>query len=935
VILNTLKKQILNNVEKPGQYLGLEWGSYKKDWQKAKSRMAIVYPDLYELGMSNFGIKILYNIVNQHPDFLCDRAYSVMPDMEAQMQKHNLPLWGWESYQPLSCFDFLGFSLAYELCYTNVLTVLDLSKIQFQAQNRTHKDALVFAGGPAVFNPEPMANYFDFFIIGDGEELIVEVQEKLIAVKNDFLEANPNIKQEIIALGTTAELAYRELKNFPLDLAESKKLREKYLLALSELQGIYVPSLYEPDPQENFLAKPKFENLQFPVTKRITQFLEDFNQPVSGPVPLIKTVQDKQVLEIRRGCDRGCRFCQVGYTYLPVRERSPEDLYRRAADSIEQSGYEDLTLLSLSASDYTCLTEVAKAINNEHAQDGISLNMPSQRADRFNVDLADEISQARKSGMTFAPEAGSEKMRKIINKGLSQEEIYKAIKGTYAKGWNHIKLYFMVGLPFEDDTDLDAILDILSWSINMAKELKKENPAKFRKELQVTCTISTFVPKTFTAFQWFSQTSRDEFARKHKYLNDALVTRKLQRNVKLNCTEPELALIEAVLSRADRRWGDVIESVWRAGSRMDSWSEFFNLARWQDAAKLHGFDLDDEATRHREPGSKQAWDVLSIGFTEKFLLHEWQQAVNVAETIPCTENKCHACGVCFNLDVKNIVAENLSKNNPFVTEIDKAKRKQSCANFDELYSTDIKQKDLIAGKSFEVTEQKERKSFEPIIVVRHTQAQQKLRLKVSKLNNLKYIGHLDFQKVFERALRRTALPVVHTTGFNQRIKITWGLALPLFFESEAEYLEIELAEKFNLQELKETINQHLLADVQILEIVDITNEKPPAINNLLKADYQIDLDQEISQAMIDDFLSQEKIEIEKLGKVKGKRKQLKVVDLKPRIIEIKLLSNTQVAMTLEKSQRPDEILKSLLSKSSDFSARIKRTKQVFEKAILV
>ncbi len=913
-----------------------------------KSRMSIIYPDLYELGMSNFGIKILYNIINNHPDFMCDRAYGVMPDMEEQMRKHNIKLWGWESYRELSEFDFLGFSLAYELCYTNVLTILDLCKIPFQAKVRSHQDPLIFGGGPAVFNPEPMANYFDFFIIGDGEELVTEVQDVLIEVKNKFLDENPDVKNSMLEMGIDEKLAFRELKNFPLEATRSQALRKEYLLALSKLQGVYVPQFYEPDAQENYLPKPIFEGLQYPVNKRITKTLDDFNQPIAGPVPTIKTVQDKQVLEIRRGCDRGCRFCQVGYTYLPVRERSPEDLYRRATESIEQSGYEDLTLLSLSASDYTCLTEAARAINNEHAASGISVNMPSQRADRFNVQLADEVSQTRKSGMTFAPEAGTEKMRKIINKGLSQEEIYRAIKGTYEKGWDHIKLYFMVGLPFEEDSDLDGILDILSWAINMSKQLKRENPKSFNKSLKLTCTISTFVPKTFTAFQWFSQCTREEFKRKHRYLKDGLYKRGIHRDIKLNCTEPELALIEAVLSRADRRWGQVIESVWQEGSRMDSWSEFFNLERWQAAASKFAYDLDEEATRARAAGSKQPWDAISIGFTDKFLLHEWNQALKELETLPCTENKCHACGVCFNLNVKNIVAVNLSDANPFVTEIDKEKRKASCANFEDLYQapegfrtqkeiiigSDPKSlnQDNLAGDSLTQIESSSRYK-QPLVIVKHTEAKQILQIKISKLGDLKYIGHLDFQKLFERAIRRTKLPVVHSVGFNQHMKISWGAALPLFFESEGEFLEIELAERFeDLSELKNLINKQLPAEAQVKNIKEVLSKKDQLINNPLQAKYLVKLktSEILNQKLVDDLLSRETIEITKLGKVRGQRGRKKLVDIKPKILELKLIGENSLELVLDKTQRPDEVVNQLLP---DQIWDFKRISQVFAELV--
>jgi radical SAM family uncharacterized protein/radical SAM-linked protein len=892
MIVDFLRDNVLDKVQKPGQYLGLEWGAYAKDWDSAKVRMALIYPDLYELGMSNFGLKILYNIVNSHPEFLCDRSYAPMPDMEEQMRKHNLPLWGWESYKPLGDFDLIGISLAYELCYTNVFTIFDLAKIPFYAKNRTN-EPLIFAGGPAVFNPEPMANFFDFYIIGDGEDLMIEIPELIKSSR----QANPNIS------------------------------RDEILLALTRLKGIYVPRFYEPDASSNSLPKPIRSDVPFPVSKRVTENLDDYNQPVSGPVPLFKPVQDKQVLEIRRGCDRGCRFCQVGYTYLPVRERSPEELLKLSYDSISNSGYDDFTLLSLSASDYTCLTETAKAINNAHRENGIGLSMPSQRVDRFDVELADEITGARKSGMTFAPEAGTERMRRIINKGLSQDDIYKTIKGSYEKGWSHIKLYFMIGLPFEQDEDLDGILDILSWSINMSRELKKQNPNFYKRPLNITCTISTFVPKTFTAFQWFEQCSQTEFKRKQKYLLDGIYQRRLVNYVKLNCTEPEIALIESVLSRGDRRWGEVVKSIWQKGSRFDSWSENFNIDRWQSSAIEHGLDLEYEASQPRVPGSLNCWDHLSIGFTKNFLLDEWNNAVQAKETIPCTENKCHACGVCFNLDVKNVVTKNLSDNNPFVIEIEKEKRQKACAGlFEQLTEKPIASatQDPVPALDKQPTPI----SSQPLVVVKNTVSQQKLRLKISKLDDLRFIGHLDFQRMVERALRRSGLAVLHSKGYNQRLKMTWGPALPLFIESNGEYIEIELAERYaDLENLKNILNQELPKQARILEVTEISPDDRSSISNVLEthylaklipikeaqassADHHLSKDCEIDQELIESFLARNQINVTRLSKDKEK-----IVDIKPQIVALKLIDDQTLELNLRGSQRVSEVLESFLSGS--------------------
>ncbi len=926
---DTLINHILPRVQKPGQYIGNEWGARHKDWDSAKSRMAIVYPDLYELGMSNFGIKILYNIVNNHPDYLCDRAFAVMPDMEALMKEQQLSLWGWESARPLKEFDFIGFSLAYELCYTNVLSVMDLAGIPLLSKDRSNSDPLIFAGGPAVFNPEPMAEYIDFYIVGDGEELILEIQATMLEFR----------------------------KRCPGD-GVAECLREELLYELSKLQGIYVPRFYTPDLADNYLPKPSPTHalthpVTFPVRKRITQYLTDTNQPVSGPVPHLTTVQDKQVLEIRRGCDRGCRFCQVGYTYLPVRERSGEDLLRLSKESVRKSGYEDMTLLSLSASDYTCLTEAARAINDEHSEHGIGLSMPSQRADRFNVHLAAEVTGARKSGMTFAPEAGTERLRKIINKGLSDTEIKNAIQGSYEQGWDHIKLYFMIGLPFEEDEDLEGILDILSWSFAMARAVGKQSR---RKPLNISCTLSTFVPKTFTAFQWFSQCSQAEFHRKERYIIDGLKSRRIAKFVKLNYTEPELALIESVLSRGDRRWGQVIRKIWESGSRLDSWSENFKIERWQKAAEECGLDLEEEASRHREPGSKQAWDVLSIGFTDKFLLHEWQQAVEALETAPCTENKCHACGVCFNLNVKNIVVNDLSDKNPFIetlmdensklnedTEVIKQSWLIKAQKYKELIDF-IDAVILRSERSEQACPERMRQDQDPLItvdsgslrsgfalpqdddlhrsltakplptvVVRDTYSVQKIRLKITKLGDLRFISHLDFARLIERAIRRSGLPVVHSTGFNQRMKISWGAALPLFVESMGEYIEIDLAERFvDLENLKEILNQELPKQARILLAREVSPSEKVSISDIVETVYTANLissnlsDGELDFA-IESFLARGVIWISHLSKGKEKSK-----NIRDQIIDMRLLDSSIIELRLKSTQRVDQVLNALV-----------------------
>lgn len=921
-----LRNELLPQVQKPGQYLGTEWGAFNKDWDSAKSRMALIYPDLYELGMSNFGLKILYNIVNNHPDYLCDRAYAPMRDMEDLLKERDLPLWGWESFKPLGDFDMIGFSFGYELCYTNVLTMFDLCQIPFESKDRTMDHPLCFAGGPATFNPEPMADFLDFYLIGDGEELIIEIQDVYLKARDSGLD------------------------------------RQGILLELSKIQGVYVPSLYAPDEAENYLPKPVKDLALSQVRKRVAE-LNDLNQPTIGPVPTISAVQDKQTMEIRRGCDRGCRFCQPGYIYLPVRERSPEELLNLSTEALANTGYQDYSLLSLSASDYTCLTDAARAMNDAHSPDGISLSMPSQRADRFNVELASEIQKVRKSGVTLAPEAGTERMRRIVNKGLRQEEIYTAIRNVYNEGWDHVKLYFMIGLPFEEDEDLDGILDILSWSINMAKqaraqereELKEqirndeslseeEKKSKFSRlvnlkyprELRVTCTISTFVPKSFTPFQWFPQCSTEEFARKQKYLQDGLRERGIARNIKLNCTEPDLAIIESVLSRADRRWGKVIKSVWDSGCRLDAWSENFKLEKWDAAAKLNGLDIYEEVSKDRPVGSKQPWDVLDIGFTDKFLIDEWKLAEEESETPACTENSCHACGVCFNLDVKNVVTENRSDKNPFVIEIDKERRQTACASL----ASKEGENSALSGESQGLTALPEEELSDKQLPAEQSPALKEevsilphsiveiARLVISKTGDLRFIGHLDFQNLIIRALRRAKIPVVYTSGFNQHMKIRFSNPLPLFVESEWEYLEIELAcELGDPENFKDILERELPKQVRIKSVDLRSTDDKSSINEVLEAEYHVNSlgDKPISQQEIDEFLALDTIEIKKSIKSKNRKTQkLKTKNIRNSILAIELISPKEMKIRLKSTQRADEVLRSF---RTDESFRISKSFQ--------
>lgn len=850
---SALVNNLLLRVQKPGQYLGIEWGHLienetasprngepererLKKWSDTKVRTALIYPDLYELGMANFGTKILYQIINNDQDFLCDRSYAPMGDMEELIRKERISLWGWESFKPLNEFDLLGISLSYELSYTNVLNILELSNLKILSPERTNIFPLVFAGGPSTFNPEPMADFIDFFIIGDGEEVIIEVLEliKKIKVGADLVSAQIN--------------------------------KNQLLFQLAQIAGIYVPKFYTPDPNQNHLPKPNISSVSKKIAKRVVN-LSDYNQPTNGPVPYLASIQDRQVLEIRRGCDRGCRFCQPGYVYLPVRERTPEQLVNLSTVALKNTGYDEYSLLSLSASDYTCLHETAIKLNDAHAHKGISLSMPSQRADRFDMAIANELNTVRKSGITLAPEAGTERLREVINKGLKEKDIKKAIENVYDGGFSRVKLYFMIGLPTETKEDLDGIIDLLNWAYNLSK-------VKNKRPLDITCTISTFVPKAFTPFQWFGQNTTFEFEEKIRYLKQRVRESKL-RTVRLNCTNPACALLEAVLSRGDRRMSKLVYQAYCGGAKFDAWNESLNIGTWRLAGEKIGLNLHEEATKFRKVGSINPWDVIDTGLLNKFLVGEYKKALSISETPACTENTCHACGVCFELGVFNEVSVDKSNNNKFVKVID-----NEVKNMNSKPRASLK----LPNKSV-----------------------QKLEIVHNKVGDLRFISHLDVQRLFERALNRASIPVSYTEGFNPRPKVEWLMPLPIYYESNYELMHLELSKLSEDFELQVMLNKQLPREFQLKTVKNVNLDRNlPNIENI-KVIYRV-LTYEATlwekyicetKSVIKSFLEQSSVILKVFKKDKNTREQLtKHIDIRSKVERVSILNEIPLELEL-------------------------------------
>lgn len=757
---------------RPGQYLGNEWGARRKPFDSAEVRLCLAFPDMYELGMSNFGLKILYQIVNRSDHFLCDRTYAPGSDMEELLRSRAVPLWGWEARRALSEYELLGFSLQYELTYTNVLNMLDLAQLPVFARERSSIFPLVFGGGPSAVNPEPMAPFMDFFMIGDGEESVPAVMEIVRQFK--------------------AEHDTTEASNHPI-------LRQKLLARLAtEVPGVYVPAFYElqdgnPVPQptdiSHLLAAPAQHTLPERVLRQVVP-LSDNNQPTNNLVPYLSLVHDREVLEVRRGCDRGCRFCQPGYTFLPVRERSSEDLVRLSKEALGNSGHQEYSLLSLCVSDYTSLHESVRALNEEHSSRRSSMSFPSQRADRMNLDIAEELKAVRKSGITLAPEAGTERMRAVINKGLSHQQIISAIEAAYQSGWASIKLYFMCCLPTERDEDLLGIIEILKEATLHCRAIRKTDPLKYRKDIDFTCTISNFVPKPFTPFQWFGPVDPKETARKHRVLKDAVKEARL-KNVQLNVTEPQISLLESVISRGDRRVAQMIYDAWRSGCTFDAWDDRFQPRKWHEVAERHGTTLVDLGCTARDVGSPQPWDVVHIGLNTWWMVKEWEKAMTELATPPCTENLCHACGVCTELETKHALAApkpEVMKRNPFVKEL----------------SANTGAEDHHPSLFFM------KPAAEP-----NEAAVTRIRFILKKEGDLRFISHLDLHHLLTRAARRAFIAIAYSNGFNPQPKLNLAAPLPLFQQSEGEVGEIELAQTIDAEEFRLSINRQLPDQVQL------------------------------------------------------------------------------------------------------------------------
>lgn len=603
-----LSDEILLSVQQPARYIGGEVNMVKKDPSQVDIRFAMCFPDVYEIGMSHLGMQILYDMFNRREDVYCERVFSPWTDLDKIMREKDIPLFALESQDPLKDFDFLGITLQYEMCYTNILQILELSHIALHASERTEEDPIVIGGGPCAYNPEPLADFFDMFYIGEGE-----------TVYYDLLDH------------------YKENK-------KNGGTRKEFLEMAAEIPGIYVPSFYEASYKEDGTIgsfRPVNSHAKPTITKELVVNMDDATYIEKPVVPFIKVTQDRVVLEIMRGCIRGCRFCQAGCVYRPLRERSLDYLKDYAYKMLKNTGHEEISLSSLSSSDYTELEGIVNFLIEEFHGKGVNISLPSLRIDAFSLDVMSKVQDVKKSSLTFAPEAGSQRLRDVINKGLTEEIILKGAADAFHGGWNRVKLYFMLGLPTETKEDMEGIALL---SEKVAETYYDEIPKEERHgRVQVVASSSFFVPKPFTPFQWARMCTKEEFLERAAIVKQKFKEMKNYKSLKYNWHEADLTVLEGVLARGDRKVGQVIEEAYKNGALYDSWSESFKNDIWMKAFETCGVSIDFYTTRERKLDEVFPWDFIDAGVSKEFLKREWKEAAAEQVTPNCRQ-KCSACG---------------------------------------------------------------------------------------------------------------------------------------------------------------------------------------------------------------------------------------------------------------------------------------------------
>jgi len=720
-------EEILPLVEKPGRYIGGEINSIKKDWEKCRLTFGLAFPDIYEIGMSHLGLQILYSILNNEPETAAERFYAPWPDMEALMRENKIPLTSLESGTPLSGFDIVGFSLQYELSYTNVLNMLDLGGVPIYSSDRKEDAPIIIAGGPSVFNPVPVAPFFDALVVGEGEEVILEISRAMISGKE------------------------REYK------------RSALLNLLAEIEGIWVPSLH---------------GMEKKIKKRVVTDLEKWRFPSRPIVPLVRTVHDRITLEIARGCSRGCRFCQPGMVWRPVRERSVDALEKMAEEMLSSTGHSEISLLSLSSGDYSHIEYLLTSLMNKYYEKRVALALPSMRVETLTAKLIDQIKRVRKTSFTLAPEAGTQRLRDVINKGNTEEALLATARKVFDAGWKSIKLYFMIGLPSETQEDLEEIVDLAY------KVLREGN-----NRHQVTVSISTFVPKPFTPFQWQRQITIDETKEKQDFFKKNI----RHKNLKLKWHDKEMSFLEGLMTRGDEKISGLVAKAFYSGCRFDGWSDRFQFDIWKQAIDDLGINVNDYLGE-RDTKDALPWDNIDCGITKEFLVEEYEKSLDAELTEDCRSAGCYQCGVCSG-DIRIIESE---EPRPISSR-----------------------RHVLSPREAEITH---------------------LRIRFARQGKAGMLSHLEMSSAIVRAINISGLTFAFSEGFHPHPKISFPYALPVGVESLCEYADIQLRGHIGSpEELAARVNLCLPSGIEILS-AKMIYPHTISLSNLIEGfDYEIHL----------------------------------------------------------------------------------------------
>lgn len=826
-------RSILSTINRPARYLGNEFNSSIKDWEAAAVKFALIFPDLYEIGMSHQGLQILYHILNNQERFLAERCYSPDIDVEQQLKSAEKSIRSLESGRLLSEFDILGITLPYELCYSNILSILDLAEIPFYSKDRDSSYPLILGGGACSLNPEPVADFFDAILLGDGEEAIVEIGN-LIADQGGKIDS----KEELLEL-------------------------------LAKIDGVYIPSHFTPhyDADGRITEIEQTTSNSPTVHRRVIANLDDIEHLRKPLVPNAKIVHDRLGIEVARGCTRGCRFCQAGITYRPVRERHPDTIEELADTALYNSGFEELALLSLSTGDYSCLEQVLPRLMDRFTKDNISVAMPSMRVGTLTPTVMDQIKRVRKTGFTLAPEAGSERLRQVINKGITEEDLLSTCEVAFELGWRLIKFYFMIGLPTETEEDIDAIVDL----VKKAMAVKRSGNSKGRRQINVS--VGTFVPKPHTPFQWEKQLTIDESWSHIRRLQNKLP----RKSCNLKYHNPKVSFLEGVFSRGDRRLANLLVESWKAGARFDGWAEHFDLNRWEQSSEKCGIELDFYL-RARSHDEILPWQHLLTGVSPDFLKEEFDKAIEQEYTPDCRYHGCQQCGLC---------------------------------DFETLYPIVYSSSDENKKSSY-IAESKP-----------HNDGHFKYIVHYSRIGNVSFLGHLEILQVTFRVLRRAKIPTNFSQGFNPSPKISFGPALPVGTESLAEYFIMDLSSPLkDLDKTVELLNEHLIPGMSVSKIEAHSGKIPQKLQLVYRLFFEKDLNPE-EQVRIQTFLNEDQVLIQKTRK--GKTKE---IDIRPLIINCEIINPNEIQLTLISASaqpgiKPIEAICEILALDEETSSKVR------------